>query len=62
MLFSYSIVTVDPISLWQLALFHCDSWRIFVVAVGGIIYFAIGIMMIRLYQIHWNKEKKQNIN
>ena len=61
MLFSYFIVTVDPILLWQLTRFRCGSWRIFVVAVGGI-YFAIGIMMLSLYRIHWNKIKKQNIN
>jgi len=54
-------VTVDPISLWQLTRFRYGSWRIFVVAVGGIIYFAIGIMMLILYRIHWDKEKKQNI-
>ena len=27
MLFSYTIVAVDPISLWQLAHFRCGSWR-----------------------------------
>ena len=29
-------MAVDPNPLWQLAHFHCDSWRISVVAVGGI--------------------------
>ena len=36
MLFSDSIVAVDPILLWQLTQIHCGSWRISVVAVGGI--------------------------
>lgn len=35
MLFSYSVVAVDPISLWQLTQFCCGSWRIFIVAVGA---------------------------
>ena len=35
MLFSDSIVAVDPILLWQLTQIHCGSWRIFVVAVGA---------------------------
>ena len=34
MLFSYSVVAVDSISLWQLTQIRCGSWRIFVVAVG----------------------------
>jgi hypothetical protein len=55
-------VAVGAFSLWQLTEFRCGSWRIFVVAVGGIIYFAIGIMMLSLYRIHWDKEKKQNIS
>ena len=28
-------MAVDPILLWQLTLFRCGSWRIFIVAVGG---------------------------
>lgn len=39
MLFSYSIVAVGAFPLWQLAEFHCGSWRIFVVAVGEIVSF-----------------------
>lgn len=39
MLLFYSIVAVGAFSLWQLALFRCGSWRIFVVAVGEIVSF-----------------------
>ena len=39
MLFFYSIVAVDPNSLWQLTQFRCGSWRIFIVAVGEIVSF-----------------------
>ena len=34
MLFSYSVVAVDPILLWQLAHFRCGSWRIFPIIVS----------------------------
>lgn len=34
-----NVLQVLTILLWQLAVFCCDSWRFFVVAVGGFAFF-----------------------
>ena len=48
MLFSYSIVAVDPNPLWQLTQFRCGSWRISVVAVGGILLWQLAELSVLL--------------
>ena len=48
MLLFYSIVAVDPISLWQLTQFRCGSWPNFVVAVDPFLLWQLARLSVLL--------------
>ena len=48
-------------SLWQLAQFCCGSWRVFVVAVGGILLGNIVFLYLRTFSKQIGKEHFEGI-